>query len=57
MIKKGDKVIYSGKEYVCLHSYSSGYCELKSIERSKIELVHISEIKLSNIENNKAKKL
>jgi hypothetical protein len=45
-MSNGEKVSYNGKEYIALHFYSSGFCEIKEINGFKIELVHISELKL-----------
>lgn len=41
-------VIYRENEYIVLHRYDSGYCEIRKINDGNyynIQLVHISELK------------
>lgn len=40
----GKKVMYQGKEYIVVHKYETGYCELKTLEYFQFILVHESEI-------------
>lgn len=38
-------VIYGGKEYLILHKYASGFCEIQEKNNQfNIKLVHISEL-------------
>ncbi|TWE06388.1 hypothetical protein FB550_102410 [Neobacillus bataviensis] len=39
-------VIYEGKDYILLHQYSSGYCEITEewAPYRNIKLVHFSEL-------------
>lgn len=43
-------VIFEGEEYIILHQYASGYCEIRSEEgfNHEVKLVHFSELKLKN---------
>jgi hypothetical protein len=40
-----EQVLYNGKKYVILYTYTSGYCEIKEVDSlHNIQLVHISEV-------------
>jgi hypothetical protein len=42
---KDIQVIYDGKEYIILHKYASGYCEIQEKNNQfNIKLVHVSEL-------------
>lgn len=42
----GSKVLYDGKEYVIIHMYPSGYCEIRDItHRFTVKLVNQYELK------------
>jgi hypothetical protein len=39
------QVIYCGKEYIMLHKYPSGFCEIQEkTNQFNIKLVHVSEL-------------
>ncbi|MDQ1003949.1 hypothetical protein QFZ28_004349 [Neobacillus niacini] len=42
-------VIYEGKEYILIHQYDSGYCEIKEEGKlnEEIILVHYSELTMT----------
>ncbi|ULT59273.1 hypothetical protein L1999_12405 [Neobacillus drentensis] len=42
-------VIYKGKEYMIIHQFASGYCEIAELTKGQheIELVHFSELTLT----------
>lgn len=43
----GSHVLFQGREYVIIHKYTSGYCEIKDLNRLyHIELVHLTELKI-----------
>lgn len=46
---KGIYVIYEGIEYVLIHQYDSGYCEIKQEGKlnEEIILVHCSELTMT----------
>lgn len=42
----GSKVLYDGKEYIIIHIYHSGYCEIRDInQKFTIKLVNQYELK------------
>lgn len=45
-MEKNTIVIYKGKNYEVIYTYTTGYCEIKeSGSLYKVELVHIKELK------------
>ncbi|SMQ77483.1 hypothetical protein SAMN05444673_2811 [Bacillus sp. OV166] len=40
----GDIVIFNEEKFKIHWLYESGYCEIKNIENTRNELVHVSEI-------------
>ncbi|GKU82603.1 hypothetical protein [Niallia sp. NCCP-28] len=40
----GKKVLYQEKEYILIHKYETGYCELKTLDSFLYKLVHESEL-------------
>jgi hypothetical protein len=42
------RVLYKGKEYLLIHSYESGFCEIRELRWYKVELVHNSELEILN---------
>jgi phage anti-repressor protein len=48
----GKHALFNGREYIVIHEYTSGNCEIKDISRPyQIELVHSTEIKLLKKDN------
>ena len=48
----GKHALFNGREYIVIHEYTSGNCEIKDISRPyQIELVHSTEIKLLQKDN------
>jgi len=48
----GDMVRYKGDNYIIIHNYKNGYCEIrKSNENYKVELVSTSELELLQKKN------
>ncbi|WHX98514.1 hypothetical protein [Neobacillus sp. DY30] len=43
-------VIFEGQEYIILHQYACGYCEIRKEDsyNQEVKLVHFSELKLKN---------
>jgi len=40
----GTRVLYQQKEYIVIHKYETGYCELKTLDFFQFILVHESEL-------------
>jgi len=41
---QGTRVLYQEKEYILIHKYETGYCELKTLDSFHYKLVHESEL-------------
>jgi hypothetical protein len=49
----GSKVLYDGKEYIIVHIYQSGYCEIRDTAfRFNVKLVSKQELTTGSLRSN-----
>jgi len=40
----GSRVLYQEKEYIVIHKYETGYCEIRTLNSFQVKLIHESEL-------------